>query len=120
MIHLYERVGDVEEAERLIPVVRYTVDAEVETDRDFWAFASAGELEVYAGVASDAARRYREFAKAMEKKKLERRKIVENLESSLKQLREIEEDFLGDEFEAVRAAAGAATAVLEQAIVRNT
>ena len=62
LIHLSLLAGDDAKANSFIPLVRFATENDISTGNDFWAYATAGELEVYAKDSDKAAYRYREFA----------------------------------------------------------
>lgn len=116
VVHISLRLGDHDKAEEYIPLVRFA--AESQTERDFWALATAGELEVYAGDADKAADHYRAFARRVEANVDGKNAIVGTLGSSQRQLVEVSHVFEGEE--AIRAAAEASLKVLDSAIKRNS
>lgn len=115
VVHISLRLGDHEMAEEFIPLVRFAAEGQIE--RDFWALATAGELEVYAGDADKAADHYRAFAKIVEAKVGGKEAIVGTLSSSQRQLNEVKQVFEGEE--SIRKAAEASLKVLDSAINRN-
>ena len=61
-IHLSLLIGDHEEAKRLSNIVRFLLDDAMDGGSiSYWVYASAGELEVYAGRAQEARNHYRKF-----------------------------------------------------------
>lgn len=116
VVHISLRLGDHETAEEFIPLVRFAAEGQIE--RDYWALATAGELEVYAGDADKAAEHYRAFAKNVEAKVGGKKAIVGTLSSSQRQLKEVSHVFEGEE--SIRAAAEASLKVLNSAINRNS
>lgn len=115
VVHLSLRLGDQEKADEYLPLVRFA--ARNHADRDFWALATAGELEVYAGDGKKAADLYRSFARAVAARVEGKSAIVGALSSSKRQLDEIAGLFA--DREPIRRAADSARAVLESAISRN-
>jgi len=116
VVHLSLRLEDQEKADRFIPVVRFA--AENQAARDFWALATAGELEVYAGDSRKASDHYRAFAREVEANVEGKQKIVGSLRSSKRQLDEVVQVFA--EEQNIRRAAEASLRVLESAITRNS
>ncbi len=116
VVHLSLRVGEREKADEFIPLVRFAAENQFETD--FWAYATAGELEVYAGNRRKAADRYREFARAAARHLQDKGAVVVRLESSRRQLGKVLAVFADDE--SIKSAAEAALKALDAAIERNT
>ena len=116
VVHISLRLADHDKAEEYIPLVRFAAESQVE--RDFWALATAGELEVYAGDARKAADHYRNFARKVETKVDGKQAIVGTLSSSQRQLIEVSHVFEGEE--SIRKAAEASLKVLDSAIKRNS
>jgi hypothetical protein len=114
VVHLSLRLGDQAKADEYLPLVRFA--ARNQADRDFWALATAGELEVYAGDEKKAADLYRSFAQAVAAK-VDRAAIAGTLAASKRQLGEVAALFAGRE--SIRRAADSSSAVLESAIRRN-
>jgi hypothetical protein len=115
VVHISLRLGDHDKAEEFIPLVRFAAESQIE--RDFWALATAGELEVYAGDADKAADHYRAFVRNVEAKVDGKRAIIGTLNSSRRQLNEVSQVFEGEE--SIRKAAEASLKVLDSAINRN-
>jgi hypothetical protein len=116
VIHISLRLGDQQTADTFIPLVRFV--AESQTERDFWALATAGELEVYAGNERAASDHYRAFARQVESHVVGKPAITSTLNSSKRQLAEAVQVFADQE--PVKHAAEACLKVLESAIKRNT
>lgn len=116
VVHISLRLGDHDKAEEFIPLVRFAAESQMK--RDFWAMATAGELEVYAGDGTKAADHYRAFARNVEAEVDGKKAIVGTLNSSLRQLKEVGHVFEGEE--AIRKAAEASLKVLNSAIKRNS
>lgn len=119
VVHLLLRVGDRNEAMALIPIVRFVTESEIGRGGDYWAFATAGDLEVYAERAADATRHYRQFVVEVERVVKDLEKRVDTFNSSRRQLAEMSTVFHGAEHQGLRAAATAALEVLDSAIRRN-
>jgi hypothetical protein len=119
VVHLLLRVGDRDKAMALIPMVRFVAESEIDRGADYWAYAAAGDLEVYAERAADAAEHYRQFVSEVERVVKGSEQRVETFESSRRQLTEMLTIFDGDDQENLRAAATAALEVLDNAIRRN-
>ncbi len=116
VVHVSLRLDDHEKANEFIPLVRFAAASWIE--RDFWALATAGELEVYAGDARKASDRYREFAKSVVSEVVGKQAIVRSLNSSKRQLEEVVQVFADEE--PIRLAAEASLKVLNAAIGRNS
>ena len=116
VVHISLRLGDHDKAGKYIPLVRFAAESQIE--RDFWALATAGELEVYAGNANKAADHYRAFVRNVEANVDGKKAIVGTLNSSLRQLQEVSQVFDGEE--AIRKAAEASLKVLDSGIKRNS
>ena len=114
VIHLSLRLGETEEAEEYIPIVRFAAKNQVESD--FWALATAGELEVYAGDVKRAREHYREFARAVAREVDGKADIERALRSPQQQLQEIQ--LVDGLDEAIRDAASKSIAVLDSALGR--
>ena len=115
VVHISLRLNDHEKVAEFIPLVRFA--AESQTERDFWALATAGELEIYAGDARKASEHYRKFARAIASKVDGKDAIVDSLNASKRQLDEVVQVFA--EEKPIRLAAEASLKVLESAIKRN-
>lgn len=115
VIHLSRRLGDDTEAEAWLPIVRRV--ARNEAKRGFWALATLGDVEVYAGNAEEAAASYREFVAKVEASR-DVGWIRDTFESSLRPLKDLQEVFPAEDAAGIHGAALAATRVLESAIRR--
>ncbi len=63
-IHLSLLLDEPDRAAPLLPVVRYRVDRELKKpEADYWAWATSGELSVYAGDRDGAVEAYRQFVR---------------------------------------------------------
>ena len=116
VVHLSLRLGEQSNVDEYLPVVRFA--ARNQAERDFWALATAGELEVYAGDGKKAADLYRRFALAVAGKVTGKPAIGDALAASRRQLDEIAVLFA--DREPIRRAAETSRTVLEKAIGRNT
>jgi len=115
VVHLALRLRDQKKADEYQPVVR--LSARNQAERDFWALATAGELEVYAGDKEKAADLYRRFAQAVAEKVEGKAAIGDALGASKRQLEEIV--VLFEDREPIRSAAEGSKRVFESAIRRN-
>lgn len=116
VVHLSLRTGDQEIADQYIPLVRFAALNQI--DRDYWAQATAGELEVYAQNKRQASNHYREFARAVEAATTDKGAVLRSLLSSKAQLDEIIKVFA--DIEPIRTAAESAVDILAAAIARNS
>ena len=117
VIHLSLRLGDRDKADEFIPLVRFASNNQAKTD--YWALATSGELEVYAGDAERARDYYRDFG-AMLEEQADDSSVLRALRSSKNQLDDIGKVFTDDGYAAIRSTAAAAASVLEAAIRRNS
>lgn len=86
-VHLSLVIGDTESADQLLPIVTFVSDNLLESDSsDYWAWASAGEVAVYAGNSAVAAAHYREFLKRERHAVSDRRIQAEEIEAASRQL----------------------------------
>ena len=115
VVHLSLRLDDQDKADEFIPLVRFAAESRIKCD--FWALATAGELEVYAGDGRKAADHYREFARKVIKEVDGKDAIVEALNSAKRQIDEIVTVFA--DREPICRAAEASCKVLIAAIRRN-
>lgn len=115
VVHLGLRLGDQKKADEYLPLVRFAAGSQ--GDRDFWALATAGELEVYAGDENKAADLYRRFARAVAEKVEGKAAIGDALAASKRQLDEIAVLFA--DRDPIRRAAESARTVLESQISRH-
>ncbi len=119
VVHLCLLLGESEKAEDVIPVVRFAAQNDIELTGDFWAYASAGELEVYAERPEAAEQHYRDFASAVRRATNgDVPKMIDNLQTSRKQLVRVQTLFPEARFAGVRGAASKAQAVLDSALGR--
>ena len=115
VVHLSLRIGDRRKADEFIPLVRFAAGNQL--DSDCWALATAGELEVYAGNAEQAADHYRQYASRLAADVGDKSRIRSKLQTSQVQLEEVKR-MSGDD-EPVRQAAEACLKALTAAIRRN-
>jgi tetratricopeptide (TPR) repeat protein len=120
VVNLRLRLGDRDRAMAVLPVVRFVAESEILQGLDYWAHATAGDLEVYAGRAQEAQKQYRKFVEKVEDRFKGKRKRVETFGSSHRPLSEMPAIFVGPEHDDLRKAAAAALNVLDSAIRRNS
>lgn len=115
VVHLSLRLGERDTAEEYMPIVRFAATSQRE--RDHWASATAGEVEVYAGNERAACEMYRAFARDVANRYADPDKTRVELNASKVQLDSIVKIFANDA--QALAAARAARSVLESALKRN-
>jgi len=120
VIHLSLRLGERARAEELIPRVRDAAEGDAKSNVDFWAYATLGDLEAYAGRKEEAAERYREFVRAVEADTPDLTLRADNLRSCRRPLEENRRIFVGDEFRCLQSAIDASIPIFDSAIARNS
>lgn len=119
VVHLALRVGEKAKAEEFIPRVRFAAANDAATGADFWAHATLGDLEVYAGRADQAAESYRAFVSKVTEKIRDVGARIDTLNASRRPLLEMESVFPRAGFPELCRAAESALAVLASAIARE-
>ncbi|MDR4495704.1 MAG: CHAT domain-containing protein [Nitrospirales bacterium] len=120
VVHLCLRLGEQEKADEFIPRVRYAAENDARQEDNFWAYASAGDLEVYAGRAKEAAECYREFVRAVEKQPSDKDAKHDIFQSSYGPLQQILKQFSETDFPRLHQAAKVVLVVLDSAISRHS
>lgn len=93
VVHLALRLGEEAKADEFIPRVRFAAENDAESGADFWAHATLGDLEVYAGRPAEAARHYRNFVRQLGEEILDPHARIDHLEAARRPLLEMEKLF---------------------------
>ncbi len=93
-IHLSLLLGDEKRARQLTHVLRFALENEISKRHpDYWAYASAGELEVYGGEKEKALKFYRRFVRRQREAVTDQGKRYDEIEAALDQLRKFQTEF---------------------------
>ncbi|MEM7310921.1 MAG: CHAT domain-containing protein [Planctomycetota bacterium] len=115
VVHLSRLVGDDRKVEEFLEPVRFTARAQMQDD--FWALATAADLEIYAHRPDEAAELYREFVRRAAKKARGKEARERVLLSPKRPLEDLLREFADDE--AICTGARACLDVIEAALRRN-
>lgn len=113
-IHLSLLLGDENRARQLTHVVRFALENEIrKRTPDYWAFASAGELEVYDGDREEALRFYRQFIRRQREALTDHGKRHDEIEAALGQLQKFQAQFAKQTHDKKKGIVGALSATIK-------